>query len=178
MYGQFEKGNRPANYKGGVRVVAGYRYILNRDHPNAAKNGYVAEHRLIMEEHIGRLLLSSEIIHHKNGNKLDNRIENLEVLSSQSDHARLHIGVYNATRTKRILTCQICGKQWPVKQSHYNAKYCSTECKVKGHPQHGSVAPHGTLSRYSNQGCRCQACKNACSEYRRAYRLKRKGATI
>ena len=49
----------------------------------------IDEHRIIMQEYLGRKLNSNEIVHHINGNKSDNRIENLQVMS-RSEHAKLH----------------------------------------------------------------------------------------
>jgi hypothetical protein len=48
----------------------------------ADKQGRVTEHRLVMERHIGRQLLTEETVHHINGVRDDNRIENLELWSS------------------------------------------------------------------------------------------------
>jgi uncharacterized protein (DUF1330 family) len=76
-------------WKGGKFVtVSGYRVIKAENHPFAYK-GYIREHRLVMEQNLGRYLSKGEEVHHRNGDKLDNRIENLVVLSA-SEHAQLH----------------------------------------------------------------------------------------
>ena len=63
------------------------------------------EHRVIVEESLGRPLENHEIIHHKNGNTQDNRLDNLEVLTRQ-EHNRTH-------GTGRFLACQDCrAEKW------------------------------------------------------------------
>lgn len=71
----------------------GYLEVYTPRHPNATKQGYVLQHRLIMEQYLERLLLLTEIVHHKNGNRQDNRIENLQILSSKKEHALVHYPV-------------------------------------------------------------------------------------
>ena len=61
-----------------VRYINGYN-----------KNGNVKEHRYIMEQYLGRKLKENEIVHHKDGNKLNNDISNLEVMT-RSEHSKLH----------------------------------------------------------------------------------------
>lgn len=67
-------------WRGGRRRVnGGYIRLYRPDHPNSGRVGQIAEHRLVMEEILGRYLNPDEVVHHKNGIKDDNRPENLEL---------------------------------------------------------------------------------------------------
>lgn len=71
---------------------AGYVYVYRPDHPHKNAHGYVYEHRVVMEEKLGRLLTPDERVHHINNVKDDNRPENLELFATQGEHSRLHEG--------------------------------------------------------------------------------------
>jgi hypothetical protein len=83
------RGERSNQWKGGRNVDKdGYIILLRSGHPMARKNGYVLEHRLVMAQHLGRMLLDEEVVHHRNKNKQDNRIDNLELFEENSKHLK------------------------------------------------------------------------------------------
>ena len=78
-----------AGWKGGVKNVNGYLHSRTPNHPYGSKHGcYVAVHRLVVEEHLGRYLDPKEVVHHIDDNPLNNHIDNLEVFSSNGEHLR------------------------------------------------------------------------------------------
>ena len=79
-------------WKGGkIRDKGGYILVKNNQHPHANSQGYVREHRLVMEASLGRFLLPNEVVHHKNSKRDDNRLENLELFSSNGEHLKTEL---------------------------------------------------------------------------------------
>lgn len=83
------RGEAHPHWKGGQKLNKdGYRMILCVGHPKR-KSRYIPEHRFVMEKFLGRFLDKNEHVHHIDGNKLNNSIENLRLLSN-SEHTRHH----------------------------------------------------------------------------------------
>ena len=98
---EVRKGDKHWNWKGGRRkssegYVGIYVYPDDPLYPMADKAGYIYEHRLLMARMLGRCLDHTEIVHHLNGIRDDNRIENLELMPDRK-HRRLLMA-----RAKRI----------------------------------------------------------------------------
>jgi hypothetical protein len=79
----------PPTNKVGSTIDLGYRWVWVPQHPRARRNGYVKVAWLVLERRLGRYLRRGEETHHINGDKLDDRDENLEVISHR-EHARRH----------------------------------------------------------------------------------------
>lgn len=109
-YGMYKRSHKKEN------ILSPYRLIT--------RNGkHTSEHRYVMEQYLGRELERNEYVHHKNGDKHDNRLENLEVMTPLA-HNREH-----QEKLPKIKICVECGKQFepPIKHRGRNI-LCSKEC--------------------------------------------------
>jgi hypothetical protein len=86
--------NNP-RWNNGKRTYNGYYSLLRKEHPFADHAGYVYEHRLVMENYLGRYLKPEEQVHHINGDKTDNQIENLMVFKNAAEHTKYHAELEN-----------------------------------------------------------------------------------
>lgn len=74
-------------WKGGVKEAKGYLYARTPGHPHGSRHGsYVAVHRLVMEQKLGRYLLPTEVVDHIDGDRRNNAPENLRLFQSNGEH--------------------------------------------------------------------------------------------
>lgn len=97
-----------------------YRVVYKPSHPNAPKTGWMMEHRLIMEEMLGRLLDPKEVVHHIDHNGLNNDRKNLELVGSRGRH----LADYHSADGVRA---RIAG--YPKCGCNARTAYGSTECR-------------------------------------------------
>jgi len=110
-----------------------YYYAVVPEHPKKTKNNYVLLHRVVMENHLGRLLNTNEIVHHIDGNKKNNSISNLQVMT-----AKEHNSHHGKEQGKWLceLICPWCKKQFTLERRKTHLirkkhKYtcCSASCR-------------------------------------------------
>jgi HNH endonuclease len=90
LYGHARHREEHHGWTGGRVGHDGYVRIRTDGHPRASPHGqYVFEHILIMEKYLGRNITKAEVVHHINGIRNDNRIENLRIMTN-SEHMSLH----------------------------------------------------------------------------------------
>jgi hypothetical protein len=86
------RSRRNAEKRGGntLTMSDGYKCFYLPEHPNSNIKGLYAEHRLVMEKHIGRLLTKKEVVHHIDGDVSNNSIDNLMLFTTSSEHLSYH----------------------------------------------------------------------------------------
>ncbi len=97
-----------------------YLYFMDKNHPLRSKAYKVYYHRHVASVKIGRWLRSREVVHHIDGDRQNNKPENLEVVESHSEHMKIH------HPEKEMIHCGVCGKLTR------NFKYCCPACCAKG----------------------------------------------
>lgn len=167
--GRFTKensGEKNVNWNGGKTIDRyGYIKILKPNHPMSDSKGYVYEHRYVMSQKLKKVLNKNEIVHHINGIKTDNSIDNLELIMPYM-HKYIHgkekcnlpkIRQYKMRCSEcggdfvggnrsilcgdcRTLKCKYCGntfKTFPTHIKNGTRKYCSKKCASSAKIIHG-----------------------------------------
>lgn len=98
------------------------------------KRPYVMEHRLVMAKYLSRCLLPWEVVHHKNGIKDDNRIENLELLTGRTQHlvdvkVKSYIGKLEAKSDRQAMRIAELEGRVTLLEAE-NALLCKTEVRA------------------------------------------------
>lgn len=141
---------------------------------------YVYEHHLVWWQTHGSVVSDGAVVHHRNGDKRDNRVENLELLTRVA-HAEHH-GLEKTADAELPFTCSECGGAFMLLASKANTRkrqntatgnlFCSRKCAAKGRARR--EMKHGTSSAYGHHGCRCATCRAGQAERQRKRREKKR----
>lgn len=100
-----KKGEKGSNWKGGISYTKkGYRLVACPDHHRADTRGYVMEHILVWERETGIAVPENCCIHHLNGDKTDNRIQNLCLMQHKAHTVFHHTGAKRSKETKEKIS--------------------------------------------------------------------------
>lgn len=103
---------KPKPYFKRIRENRGYVQLWKPEHPMADSVGYIYEHRLVMSNFLKRNLERKEMVHHINGIKNDNRIENLEIV----------IGLEHYKKHSHKIICPGCGLKFILNEQINSAR--------------------------------------------------------
>jgi hypothetical protein len=174
------RGQTNPNWKGGRRLnEAGYVEIR-------VGGKRRLEHTHVMECHLGRPISKGEVVHHRNDDRQDNRLENLELMTI-SQHMRLH-NPHGPRRTEQTATCRICGGTFQTRAARVTPNLrCSNEaCRKEANRQYDrkhkeKKGPRPlvnvccsicgkTFAGRPRKGAKVRTCSQACyREYQRQY---------
>lgn len=134
------KGYKNSSWKSNEYITSnGYRKIYKPNHPLSDKYGRILEHRYVAEKFLatkeelvlynGVYVLNPNLdVHHKDKNKLNNNIDNLQILT-RSEHAKLH-GDYKHRKQTKILKCKNCNNNYIINKSRENTSlFCCKSCQ-------------------------------------------------
>jgi len=114
------------------------------EHPYATKKGLIQQHRLVAETMVDRYLKPEEVVHHIDGNTLNNDVSNLMIFATAKEHNAFHLGgaawsndliIWHSSNVLHVKKCDYCGKLYIPKDSALSkieeSKYCSKKCMDK-----------------------------------------------
>lgn len=110
----------------------GYKYIYAPGHPWANKSGKIYEHVYVVCMSIGRKLDKDECVHHKDRDRTNNSLDNLQLMT-HSEHLRLHHKEDRGFEQKiESRTCEFCKTVFDINVKQQLGRFCSKECSDKG----------------------------------------------
>jgi hypothetical protein len=157
----------------------GYVVVSVPMHPRADKKGYFYLHIILAELKYGRFVAKRERVHHKDHDKTNNTPDNVIILSSNSEHCKLHAEERGPAVSINLI-CPQCKDAFSlpermVKSRSKNNKaiFCSKPCSARYYsittPVRKAVVVHGTSNAYGYHKCRCSICREGTRTRQRDY---------